>query len=80
MSAKGLELTLQIPKQRNALIGGFRDAPIYKERGNSGAVFKRPLIFNPISSTTEIHGHRKSQFWKVHCNASGSRLYFKSIY
>ena len=82
MAAKSLKLVLQLPHQRNAVVGSLPDVLSDEKRRHRSAVLKWALFTDPISVIAKVHSQWESQSWKIHRNFSFRKIdyYFIFIY
>ena len=81
MTAKSLKLPLQLPHQRDAVIGNLPDVLSDEKRRHRGAVFERPLFSNPLFRIAKVHSQWESKPRKIHQNFSSRKMdYYFALY
>ena len=77
-----LKLLLQLPHQRDAVVGNLPDVLSDEKRRHRRAVFERPLFSDPIFRIAKVHSQWESKSWKIHQKFSPRKIddYFNPIY
>ena len=74
MTAESLKLLLQLPHQRDAVVGNLPDVLSDEKRRHRRAVFERPLFSDPIFCIAKVHSQWKSKSRKIHQKFSSRKI------